>query len=157
MRHLSLLALKNIKNAIRGIPMKKKYQKIVKHIKALEDHGYLYMYYGTPASEEYTVYESELDGKNLVLSSECDDLFYAIGDAFEDEMYGGTRWLDIIEQKGYHLTTIFDVPVEKEDLEMISALLYYLVLSITYEDVMIDALQNGFVLRLLKRLNDLTK
>ena len=66
--------------------MKRKYNKITKHIDVLEDHGHLYMYYGFPYSEEYDVYGENEDGENLIVSYECNDLCWAIAEEFEDDI-----------------------------------------------------------------------
>jgi len=58
--------------------MKSKYSEIVKHIPSLEDHGFLYMYYGIFCSEECDIYGDYEDGKNLIASYECNNLCSAI-------------------------------------------------------------------------------
>lgn len=131
--------------------MNSKYSEIVKHIPSLEDHGHLYMYYGSPYSEECIVYGDELDGDKLILSYECDDLCTEIADKFQY-----CDWLDIFDDNHIELEKVFDVDVEKQDFEVISALLLYLVESMTFEDKFIDALNNRFLIRLIKRLKDLT-
>ncbi len=133
--------------------MKSEYYEIVKHIPYLEDHGHLYMYYGEPYSRECYVYDDELDGKNLIVSYECDDLCIAIVDKFQHEY----KWLDILEVNQIELKNIFDVAVEEQDLEVISSLLLYLVESITFEDKYMDALNNRYLIRLIKRLQDITQ
>jgi len=44
------------------------------------------------------------------------------------------------------------VDVESLDLDVTASLLLYLVVSITYEDIFIDAIKNGYLIRLVKRL-----
>lgn len=128
--------------------MKSKYSEIVKHIPSLEDHGHLYMYYGTPYSEECYVYGDDEEGQNLIVSYECDDLCRTIADVFQYE----PDWLDVLENNQIQLEKIFDVDVETQDFKVIAALLLYIVESITYEDKFIDALNNGYLIRLIKRL-----
>ena len=133
--------------------MKSKYGKIVKHIQSLEDHGRLYMYYGTPYCEKCYVYGENEEGDNLIVSYECDNLCRTIADKFQYDY----EWLDILENKKIKLEKIFDVDVETQDMEVIIALLLYLVESVTYEDKFIDALNNGYLIRLIKRLDFLDK
>lgn len=128
--------------------MKSKYSKIVKHIPCLEDHGHLYMYYGISYSEECDVYGDDEEGKNLIVSYECDDLCRTIADEFQNDY----KWLDILHNNQIELEKIFDVNVETQDFDVIVSLLLYLVESITFEDKFIDALNNGYLIRLVKRL-----
>ena len=129
--------------------MKNKYNEIVKHIPSLEDHGHLYMYYGVPYSDEYLVYGSEdEEGNKLVVSYECDDLCRAIADEFQDDY----KWLDILKNSQIRLEDVFDVEVEKQDFDVIASLLLYLVASLILEDKFIDALNNGYLVRVIKRL-----
>ena len=128
--------------------MKSKYSKIVKHIPSLEDHGHLYMYYGIPYSEECDVYGDDEEGENLIVSYECDDLCRAIADEFQYDY----EWLDILHNKQIKLEKVFDVDVETQDFDVIASLLLYLVVSVTFEDKFIDALNNGYLIRLIKRL-----
>lgn len=127
--------------------MKSKYSKIVKHITNLEDHGHLYMYYGISYSEDCYVYGDEKD-KNLIVSYECDDLCTSIANEFQYDY----EWLDILHNNQIKLEKIFDVDVEMQDTAVIISLLLYLVGSITFEDKFIDALNNGYLIRLVKRL-----
>lgn len=128
--------------------MKSKYGEIVKHIPCLEDHGHLYMYYGIPYSEECDVYGHDEEGKNLIVSYECDDLCRTIADEFQYDY----EWLDVLHNNQIKLEKIFDVNVETQDFDVIASLLLYLVESITFEDKFIDALNNGYLIRLVKRL-----
>ncbi len=128
--------------------MKNKYNEIVKHIPSLEDHGHLYMYYGTPYSKECYVYGDDEEEDNLIVSYECDDLCRTIADKFQYDY----EWLDILDNNKIKLEEIFDVDVEAQDFEVIVSLLLYLVESITLEDKFIDALNNGYLIRLIKRL-----
>jgi hypothetical protein len=128
--------------------MKSKYSKIVKHIPSLEDHGHLYMYYGIPYCEECDVYGDDEEGENLIVSYECDDLCRAIADEFQYDY----EWLDILHNNQIKLEKVFDVDVETQDFDVIASLLLYLVVSITFEDKFIDALNNGYLIRLIKRL-----
>jgi len=128
--------------------MNKKYDNLLIHIPLLEDHGHLYMYYGVRYSDECIVYGDEDEGDNLVQSYECHDLLTDIVAHFE-ETY---EWLDILEAHGIALEDIFSVDVETQDLDVIAALLMYMAASVTFEDKFIDALNNGYVIRLLKRL-----
>ncbi|CDI40557.1 protein of unknown function [Tepidanaerobacter acetatoxydans Re1] len=132
--------------------MERKYSKILKHIPTLEDHGHLYMYYGDPYSEECYVYDDEKDGKNLIVSYECDNLCKAIADEFQYEY----EWLDIVGDNNIKLEEVFNIDVETQELNVIIALLLYLVGSIPFEDKFIDALNNGYLLRMLKRLEHLS-
>ena len=127
--------------------MKNKYSEIVKHIPSLEDHGHLYMYYGIPYSEECYVYGDTKEGNNLIVSYECDDLCRNIADKFDDY-----EWLDILDNNQIEIEKIFDVDVETQSFDVIASLLLYLVESITFEDKFIDALNNGYLIRLIKRL-----
>ena len=45
-----------------------------------------------------------------------------------------------------------DIDIETQDFDVIASLLLYLVESITFEDKFIDALNNGYLIRLIKRL-----
>jgi hypothetical protein len=128
--------------------MKSKYSKIVKHIPSLEDHGHLYMYYGIPYCEECDVYGDDEEGENLIVSYECDDLCRAIADEFQYDY----EWLDILHNKQIKLEKVFDVDLETQDFDVIASLLLYLVVSVTFEDKFIDALNNGYLIRLIKRL-----
>lgn len=125
--------------------MKNKYSEVM-HNPGLEDHGHLYMYYGFPYSEECNEYGDDEEGKNLIVSYECADLCRTIAGEFEYE------WLDILQNKQIKLEKIFDVDVERQDFDVIASLLLYLVESITFEDKFIDALNNGYLIRLIKRL-----
>jgi|GEM_PF-1825598 hypothetical protein len=127
--------------------MKSINNEIVKHIPSLEDHGRLYMYYGIPYSEECYVYGHEEDGENLIVSYECDDLCRTIAEEFEYDY----EWLDILQNNQIMLEKIFDVDVETQDFDVIVSLLLYLVESVTFEDKFIDALNNGYLIRLIKR------
>jgi hypothetical protein len=60
--------------------------------------------------------------------------------------------MDVLDEHNIELSRIFDVDVESLDLDVTASLLLYLVVSITYEDVFIDAIKNGYLLRLVKRL-----
>lgn len=137
------------KNCEKGkVDMKNQYSEIVKHISSLEDHGSLYMYYGFPHSEECDVYGDNEEGENLIVSYECDDLCRAIAEEFQYEY----EWQDILQNRHIKLEKVFDIDVEKQDLDVIASLLLYLIVSVTYEDKFIDALNNGYLLRLIKRL-----
>ncbi len=128
-----------------------KYKRVTKYIQSIEDHGHLFMYYGTPYSEECSVYEDEKDGQKLIVSHECYDLCTFIADEFEKDH----EWLDIKDQ--LKLEDVFDVDPETQNLDIIISLLLYLVWSISFEDKFIDALNNGYLVRLLKRLECLSK
>jgi len=128
--------------------MKNKYKKIVKHIPTLEDHGHLYMYYGHPYSEECDVYGENDEGENLIVSYECDNLCRTIAAQFENDY----EWLDILQDKKIKLEKIFEVEVETQELETVASLLLYLTASITLDDTFMEALSNGYLIRLLKRL-----
>ena len=132
--------------------MKSKYSEIVKHIPSLEDHGHLYMYYGIPYSEECYIYDDEKEGNNLIVSYECDDLCMAIADKFQYDY----KWLDILHNNQIRLEKVFDVDVETQDFDVIASLLLYLVDSLILEDKFIDALNNGYLIRLVKRLEYLS-
>lgn len=131
--------------------MQSKYYEITKHIPNIEDHGQLYIYYGMPHSYEYNIYGDSDDDDNLVGSYECADLCKSIVDAFRHEY----EWLDFLEYNGIKLEDVFDVDVENEELDIIASLLLYMVESIVLEDKLIDAFNNGFMLRLIKRLDEL--
>lgn len=133
--------------------MESEYSGIVKHIPNLEDHGHLYMYYGIPYSEEYYVYDDEQDGNKLVVSYECYDLCSTIADAFQYEY----EWLDVLHENQIKLEKVFDVDVETQDFDIIACLLLYLVDSLILEDKFIDALNNRYLIRLIKRLECLSK
>lgn len=128
--------------------MKSKYSEIVKHIPSLEDHGHLYMYYGFPHSKECYVYGGDEEEENLIVSYECDDLCRVIADKFQYDY----EWLDILHKNKIRLEEVFDVDVETQDFAVIVSLLLYLVVSITFGDKFIDALNNGYLIRLIKRL-----
>jgi hypothetical protein len=106
------------------------------------------MYYGIPYSEECDVYGDDEEGENLIVSYECDDLCRAIADEFQYDY----EWLDILHNNQIKLEKVFDVDVETQDFDVIASLLLYLVVSITFEDKFIDALNNGYLIRLIKRL-----
>jgi len=128
--------------------MKKRYEEITKHIPGLEDHGSLYMYYGVPHSEDCLVYSDENEDGHLIMSDECDELCIAIAEEFQYKF----KWYDVFDDNKITLETIFDVDVEVQDFDVITAILLYLVDSLMLEDRFIDALNNGFLLRVLKRL-----
>lgn len=130
--------------------MQSKYYEITKHIPSIEDHGQLYIYYGMPHSYEYNIY-GDSDDDNLAESYECADLCKSIVDAFQHEY----EWLDLLQYNGIKLEDVFDVDVENEELDIIASLLLYMVESIVLEDKLIDAFNNGFMLRLIKRLDEL--
>lgn len=148
--------------------MKNKFSEITKHINNLEDHGHLYMYYGVPYSEECYVYgygedEDEYENENeneneneekeyLIVSSECHDLCTTIAETFGD----GYKWNDILKDSQIRLDDIFQVDVEAQNLTVIISLLLYLVVSVTIDDRFIEALNNGYLIRLLKRLEQLS-
>jgi hypothetical protein len=129
--------------------MRNKYREIVKHIPNLKDHGHLYMYYGTPYSDECHIYGDYEDESFLIVSHECDSLCMAIADKFGYDY----EWLDILDEHEIVFEKIFDINIEKQDLDVVIALLLYLVESVTYEDIFIDALNNGYLIRLIQRLN----
>ena len=79
---------------------------------------------------------------------ECHELCTAITDTFQYEY----EWLDILHDKQIRLEDIFDVDVEMQDIAITVSLLLYLVESITFEDKFMDALNNGYLIRFLKRL-----
>jgi len=128
--------------------MKNKYDEIVKHIPNLKDHGHLYMYYGTPYSDECDIYEDYNEDGYLILSHECHSLCRAIADKFEYDY----EWFDILDDHEIVFEKIFDIDIEKQDIDVVIALLLYLVGSITYEDKFIDALNNNYLIRLIERL-----
>lgn len=119
---------------------------MTKHIPALDDLGHLFMYYGVPVSDEYYVYGDEEDDDNLVVSHECDELCRAIAKSFEDKY----KWLDILEEHQIRLEDAFTVDVETQELSIIASLLLYLDEILILEDKFIDALNNGYLSRLLK-------
>lgn len=127
--------------------MKNKYNEIIKHIPSLEEHGHQYMYYGEPYSEECYIYGDE-EENNLILSYECDDLCKNIASAFQYDY----KWHDVLQNNQIELEKVFDLNVEKQEMDVIASLLLYLVVSITFEDKFIDALNNGYLVRVLKRL-----
>ncbi|MBN2852916.1 MAG: hypothetical protein JXQ23_09310 [Clostridia bacterium] len=132
--------------------MKNNYMEILRHIPIMEDHGHLYMYYGTPYCDECDVYEDQdAMGNKLIVSYECHELCTAIADHFEKEM----KWNDSLYENNIRLEDVFDVDVEKQNFTIIVSLLLYMVASMTYEDKFIDALNNGYMIRLLKRLEKL--
>jgi hypothetical protein len=106
------------------------------------------MYYGIPYSEECDVYDDDEEGENLIVSYECDDLCRTIAEEFQYDY----KWLDILHNNQIELEKIFDVDVEKQDFDVIVSILLYLVESITFEDKFIDALNNGCLIRPVKRL-----
>lgn len=144
--------------------MKNKFSEITKHINNLEDHSHLYMYYGVPYSEECYVYgygededeyedEYEYEEKEyLIVSNECHDLCTTIAETFGD----GYKWNDILKDNQIRLDDIFEVDVEAQNFAVIISLLLYLVVSVTFDDRFIDALNNGYLIRLLKRLEQLS-
>jgi hypothetical protein len=87
------------------------------------------------------------------VSYECHKLCTAIADAFQYEY----NWLDILEEKQIRLEDVFDVDVETQDIAITASLLLYLVDSLILEDKFMDALNNGYLIRLLKRLKQLGK
>jgi len=120
---------------------------LIKQFPSLDDHGHLYMYYGIPYAEECYIYGDEED-QNLILSYECDDLCTHIADQFQDEF----KWIDVLDGNRIKLEEIFEVDVETQDIDVISSLqTLYLVESIT-EDKFIEALNNVYLIRLIKRL-----
>jgi hypothetical protein len=129
--------------------MSHKYSEIVKHIPNLKDHGHLYMYYGTPYSDECDIYEDNNEDGYLIVSHECDSLCRAIADKFGYDY----EWLDILDEHEIVFEKIFDINIEKQDIDVIIALLLYLVESVAYEDIFIEALNNGYLIRLIQRLN----
>jgi len=131
--------------------MKSKYKKIIEHIPSLKEYGHLYMYYGSPYSVECIVYGDEEDGENLIVSYECDELCRAIADCFEHDY----EWLDILGDNQISVEEIFGVDVEEQELDVIASLLLYLVASLILEDKFIDSLNNGFLIRLIRRLEAL--
>ncbi len=131
--------------------MKSYYNDLIRHIPLLEDHGNLYMYYGAPYSEECIVYGEDEEDDNLILSYECDDLCNAIAEKFQYEY----KWLDVLKSRQISLEKAFDIDVETQDFDVIASLLLYLVVSVTFEDKFIDTLNNGYLIRLLKRLEHL--
>lgn len=136
----------------RAANLKSEYTEILRHIPILEDHGPLYMYYGAPYCDECDIYgDTNENGDNLILSYECHELCEAIAGKFEDDV----NWLDIFDDNNIELEEIFDVDVEKKDFEIISSILLYMVASIPLEDKFIDALNNGYLIRLLERLEQL--
>jgi hypothetical protein len=133
--------------------MKSDYNDLIRHIPLLEDHGNLYMYYGVPYSEECVVYGEDEEDSNLILSYECEDLCNAIAEKFQYEF----KWHDVLRSRKISLEKVFDIDVEAQDFDVIASLLLYLVVSVTFEDKFIDALNNGYLIRLLKRLEYLTE
>jgi hypothetical protein len=129
--------------------MRNKYREIVKHIPNLKDHGHLYMYYGTPYSDECDIYEDYNEDGYLIVSQECDSLCRAIADKFGYDC----EWLDILDEHEIVFEKIFDINIEKQNIDVVIALLLYLVESVTYEDIFIEALNNGYLIRLIERLN----
>lgn len=128
--------------------MEIEYSEIVKHIPNLEEHGHLYMYYGFSYSEECDVYGNDVEGNNLIVSYECHDLCMSIANKFQDDY----KWIDILDNNQIELENIFHVDIETQDFDVIACLLLYLVESITLEDKFIDALNNRYLIRLIKRL-----
>jgi len=132
--------------------MDKKYSDITKHIDSLEDHGHLYMYYGFPYSEECVVYGDYEEDGSLILSYECEELCMTIAEEFEDKF----EWHHILRDNKIELEKVFDLDVETYDFDVTVSLLLYLVASVTFEDKFIDALGNGYLIRLIKRLQCLS-
>ncbi len=55
------------------------------------------------------------------------------------------EWLDILHNNQIRLEKIFDVDIETQDFDVIVSLLLYLIVSVTFEDKFIDALNNGYL------------
>jgi hypothetical protein len=107
------------------------------------------MYYGTPYSDECDIYEDNNEYGYLIVSHECDSLCRTIADKFGYDY----EWLDILDEHEIVFEKIFDINIEKQDIDLVIALLLYLVESVTYEDIFIEALNNGYLIRLIQRLN----
>ena len=122
--------------------MEKRFTKITRHIPALEDHGSFFMRYARDAAF-----------RSPLISSECKDLFQAILHAFgRDE-----SWEDTLTFKGIMLEEIFDLELEVQPFEVVVALLLYLTSAFVFEDRLVDSFYNGYMLRLLKRLDALDR
>lgn len=109
------------------------------------------MYYGEPRYESDEVYD-QFDGTYLIESYESYSLCTAIA-----ELFGEVNWLDILRDHQIQLETVFKAGIDKQEAIVVKALLLYLVESLILEDKYIDALNNGFLVKLLKRLKILTK
>ena len=120
--------------------MEKRFAKITRHIPALEDHAPFFIRYVGDG-----IFRSPL------ISSECEDLFQAILHAFGND----TSWEDTLTFKGIMLEEIFDLELEVQPFEVVVALLLYLTSAFVFEDRLVDSFHNGYMLRLLKRLDAL--
>ncbi len=100
-------------------------------------------------SDECDIYEDYNEDGYLIVSHECDSLCRAIADKFGYDY----EWLDILDEHEIVFEKIFDINIEKQDIDVVIALLLYLVESVTYEDIFIEALNNGYLIRLIQRLN----
>lgn len=120
--------------------MEKRFAKITRHIPALEDHAPFFIRYVGDG-----IFRSPL------ISSECEDLFQAILHAFGND----TSWEDTLTFKGIMLEESFDLELEDQPFEVVVALLLYLTSRCIFEDRLVDAFHNGYMLRLLKRLDAL--
>ena len=131
--------------------MDKRFTSITRHVPALEDHGPLFMHYEEAAPDNYRFYTRGETFRRPLISSECEDLFQAIIHAFaRDE-----SWEDTLTFKGILLEEIFDLELEVQPFEVVVALLLYLTSACIVEDRLVDSFQNGYMLRLLKRLDTL--
>ena len=121
-----------------------KYEDIVRHIPLIEDHGHLYMYYGEPYNKKCHLYDDD-----LVLSDECYKLCLAI-----EKEYGkdDSSFLDVLFDYDIGIENALERDIESLDFEAVEALLVILIVSMRDNDMFIDALKNGLLLKLLKRL-----
>ena len=131
--------------------MEKRYAKITRFIPALEDHGPLFMrYLGLPPDGDH-FYLNDESFRRALVSPEYEALFRAIHHTFKKD----EGWWETLTYKGIVLKEIFDLDLEIQPFEIVVALLLYLTTASYFEDKLVEAFQNGFMLRLLKRLDAL--
>ncbi|HHX29622.1 MAG TPA: plasmid pRiA4b ORF-3 family protein [Clostridiaceae bacterium] len=109
----------------------KKFTNITRHIPALEKMGARFIHIEVPSSAFL-------------------DLFQSIRTTF-----GGAGWESTLIYKGIPVASVFGLDLETQSFEVVSALLLYLASGALDRDKLIEVLDNGYLLGLLKRLDAL--
>lgn len=132
----------------------KYYEEITAYIPSLEDHATRFCYYGQPMEDGDTEYAVEDEhGNPLVMSAECTEFCETIGgDLAED-----TDWQKVFEKRNIKAEEVFSIEPETADEELTRAVLLELADSLSENDQFIEALQNGFLLKMLKRLQKINE
>lgn len=122
-----------------------RYDMILAYLPALEDHAADFAYYGKPKNDAYEEYAAvNEEGEPLVIADECTEFCETCAFILRDDV----KPEEVFARKKA------DVPVEEMDEELCEAVLLDLIDSLAENDRFLDALQDGTVVKLVKKLQE---